>query len=632
MYCAAVRFSFFLFSLSLLPLSLLSLSDYDALLALKSSFSPNPNVDSWVSSSSPCKDKWTGIICTRGIISGIRLGNLNLSGKLDFEVLKDLHGLRTISFINNSFTGPIPEFNKLTSLRTVYMSGNQFSGEIPQDFFAQMGSLKKLWLSDNNFTGQIPESLTRLPYLTELHLENNNFSGQIPSFTQHSLTEIDLSNNDLEGEVPASMSKFPASAFSGNQMLCGGQLGTPCKSTAVMESGVDPSAAEKTSNAEDNKANNMLTIIIVAVFTVIILLAMFIKSRTRQDFDLLEKERMPEENVEVKVVAPASASSVHNKKPADSSLRKGNGSRRGGGSQSGTPAMIDLVVVNEEKGVFGMQDLMKATAEVLGNGGLGSAYKAVMATGVSVVVKRMREMNKLGREGFDAEIRRIGQLKHRNILTPLAYHYRKEEKLVVSEYVPRGSLLYLLHGDHGSSRPELNWPTRLKIIKGIVRGLNFLHEEYANSELPHGNLKSSNILLDEDFEPRLNDYAFYPLINTTSAPQGLFGLKSPEWVQHQIVSPKCDVYCLGIVILEIITSKFPSQYLNNSKGGVDVVQWVHSAIAEKREEELIDPEMANATNSHTEMIKLLHIGAACTESNPENRIDLKEAIRRIENL
>ena len=106
----------------------------------------------------------------------------------------------------------------------------------------------------------------------------------------------------------------------------------------------------------------------------------------------------------------------------------------------------DIVMVNEMRGVFGLQDMMKAQAEVLGNGGLGSAYKAAMASGLCVVVKRMREMNKMGKEVFDAEMRQFGRIRHRNVITPLAYHYRREEKLFITEYMPKGSLFYVLHG------------------------------------------------------------------------------------------------------------------------------------------------------------------------------------------
>jgi serine/threonine protein kinase len=185
-------------------------------------------------------------------------------------------------------------------------------------------------------------------------------------------------------------------------------------------------------------------------------------------------------------------------------------------------------------------------------------------------------------------------------------------------------------GDRGISHAELNWPTRLKIIKGIARGMGFLHTEFACYDVPHGNLKSSNVLLSEDYEPLLCDYAFNPLINTTQAMHALFAYKSPEYTQYQQLSPKSDVYCLGIIILEILSGKFPSQYHNNGKGGIDVVQWVLTAMSENREEEVIDPEMASSTNSLKQMLQLLQIGAACIHSDPGQRLDMREAIRRIE--
>ena len=122
----------------------------------------------------------------------------------------------------------------------------------------------------------------------------------------------------------------------------------------------------------------------------------------------------------------------------------------GGGAGAGAKAVdgntVELVMVNEEKGPITLSDLMKAAAEVLGSGGLGSAYKAVLGTGLPVAVKRMRDMNRAAREGFETEMRRLGRMNHPNVLPPLAYHYRKDEKLLVSEYMPKGSLLYVLHG------------------------------------------------------------------------------------------------------------------------------------------------------------------------------------------
>ncbi|XP_020594885.1 pollen receptor-like kinase 6 [Phalaenopsis equestris] len=286
-------------------------------------------------------------------------------------------------------------------------------------------------------------------------------------------------------------------------------------------------------------------------------------------------------------------------------------------------------MVNEEKGVFGLPDLMMAAAEVVGNGGLGSVYKAAMANGVEVAVKRMRDLNRLNKDGFDMEMRRLGKLRHPNLLPPLAYHFRKDEKLVVSEYIAKGSLLYVLHGDQGADHAALDWATRLKIIRGIARAMVYLHAELASYDLPHGNLKTGNVLLAPDFEPILTDYGLIPLVNPSAAPNVLFAFKSPE---SPHVSPKSDVYCFGIVLIEILTSRFPSHYLNNTMGGVDVVHWAASAITEGREVELIDPQIVGGVAARTEMVRMLQIGVACTKVRPDERPEMKQAAEMVEEI
>ncbi|KAG5020128.1 hypothetical protein JHK87_015983 [Glycine soja] len=162
-------------------------------------------------------------------------------------------------------------------------------------------------------------------------------------------------------------------------------------------------------------------------------------------------------------------------------------------------------------------------------------------------------------------------------------------------------------GNRGTSHVVLDWPARLKIVRGIAQGMHYLYTVLSSSDLPHGNLKSNNVLLGQDNEPML----------------------APEAAQQGQVSRSCDVYCLGVVIIAILTGRFPSQYLSNGKGGADVVQWVETAISEGRELEVLDPEIAGSRNWLGEMEQLLHIGAACTESNPQWRLDMAEAVRRI---
>lgn len=160
----------------------------------------------------------------------------------------------------------------------------------------------------------------------------------------------------------------------------------------------------------------------------------------------------------------------------------------------------------------------------------------------------------------------------------------------------------------------------------------YLHVELASLDVPHGNLKSCNVLLTTDYEPLIVDYGFIGLVNPAQASNALFAYKSPEAIQHQHVSPKSDVYCLGILILEILTGKFPSQYLNNAKGGTDVVQWTATAIADKREAEVLDPNITSGKKSVDEMVKLLRMGAMCTEERLEERPTMRAVMEMVDDI
>ncbi|KAJ8767291.1 hypothetical protein K2173_017335 [Erythroxylum novogranatense] len=612
-------------TLSIFNLSL-SLTEEETLLQLRKSFTKPGALNDWVPGSNPCVKRWVGVVCFGGVITGLHLSGLGLSGTIDIGALQNLRSLRTISLVSNTFSGPIPEFNKLGALKSLLLSHNQFSGEIADNFFSSMSSLKKVWLSDNKFSGKIPESLLGLPNLVELHLEGNQFSGSIPPLRHpHLVHSLDFSNNKLEGQIPDSYSKFTAVSFGGNDGLCGKPLDKEC--VAVQQAPSSSTSTEQKSSKSSNSDHRGYAVgVAVLVLLVILIFWASCSSKRHNDgeFSVLEKENL-NESMSARVDGSA-------KGPQEVSRRGAGSTRRG--SHQRKNSIGELVMVNDEKGVFGLPDLMKAAAEVLGNGGLGSAYKTMLTTGLSVVVKRVREMNMYGRDMFDAEMRRFGRIRHKNILTPLAYHFRKEEKLLISEYMPKGSLVYVLHGDRGVSHAGLNWATRLKIIQGIANGLKFLYSEYESYNLPHGNLKSSNVLLNDDCEAKLSDYALEPLINPSHATQTMYAYKTPEYLQTQQVSSKSDVYCLGIIILEVITGKFPSQYLSKGKGGTDVVQWALQGISEQREQEFVDPELSSKSNTDSihQMKQLLHIGVACAESDPMQRLDMKEAIRRIEGM
>ncbi|OAY81599.1 Pollen receptor-like kinase 3 [Ananas comosus] len=619
-------------------------SDAAALLLFKSSF---PNADAtalsaWSSSaaagSPPCdpSSPWPGLVCFRGILTGLRLSGLGLSGSFDPAALARFPALRSISLAGNSLSGPFPaaSMSRLYALKSLYLSRNSLSGPLPTSLFSSMPHLKKLYLDNNAFSGPIPASLANATRLLELRLDHNRLDGPLPTTLPPSLKQLNVSYNSLTGPPvePSLVARFSASAFLGNPTALPSAQNATTTTTTTHDG-----------RNNDNKVGGVV-IAVLALLAVALLLAIIVaRNRRRRDrvFDTLGVDTSAD-TAQLESAVAGSAD-VSNQKQLlqqrGSSTQKRSGSSRGGGGGGGGGgnAAAELTMVNEERGVFGLPDLMKASAEVLGNGGLGSAYKAVMASGLAVAVKRMRDMNRVGKEEFDAEMHRLGQLRHPNILTPLAYHYRKEEKLIVSEFIPKGSLLYLLHGDRGADHKALNWPTRLKIARGIARAMAYLHAELADLEVPHGNLKSGNVLLDADFQPAVADFGLLGLVNPAQAPLVMLAYKSPEALQHRSrVSAKSDVYCFGVVLLELLTGKFPSQYLNNTKGGTDVVQWMASAISERREAEMLDADVsqsaAAAAGGAEAAVRLMRLCAACTDASPEQRPEMREAAALVEEI
>ena len=201
-----------------LPLALAP-DDADALLKLKFGIRDDAGeLSSWAPGTSPCdgdESKWVGVMCNKNGVHGLQLEGMSLSGKLDLGALKSLPGLRTLSFMDNEFTGPMPDVKELSGLRAIFLSGNEFSGTIPADAFAGMGWLKKIVLSSNNFSGPIPASLADVPKLVALQLNDNKFQGKIPDLKQKELKDVNLANNELEGEIPASLKNIKPDMFAG---------------------------------------------------------------------------------------------------------------------------------------------------------------------------------------------------------------------------------------------------------------------------------------------------------------------------------------------------------------------------------------------------------------------------------
>ncbi|XP_009590269.4 LOW QUALITY PROTEIN: pollen receptor-like kinase 4 [Nicotiana tomentosiformis] len=586
------------------------------LLKFKSSLAnATSSLGNWDSSVQLCKgnfSNWKGLICLNGKFTGLQLESMGLSGTLHIDVLSQLTSLRTISVMNNNFEGPFPDVKKLGGLRGVYLSNNRFSGQLPDDAFAGMKSIRRIFLANNRFTGKIPTSLLGTPKLVELQLQDNQFHGSIPAFAQQDF-QLNVANNRLEGPIPAQLSSQSLSSFAGNVNLCGKPM--PACPASKEEQDNPPQG-----NSSKNKKGIPIVAIILAVIGGLLLAAIIIA------LFLLRRQR--------KIPSQYEKSSVKNlnKSEPKKSLREDKYRR----SEKGK-----LYFVRRDREKFDLEDLLRAPAEVLGSGSFGSTYKADVNIGKPIAVRRFRQMSNMGKEDFHEHMRRLGKLSHPNILPLVAFYYRREEKLLVTDFAENGSLASHLHGKRGPKQSiSLDWPSRLKMIKGVARGLAYLYKELPTLTLPHGHLKSSNILVDHSFEPLLADYALAPVINKDHAKQFMVAYKSPEYMQNEPLTRKTDVWSLGILILELLTGRFPANYLKQGKGAnADLAAWVNSVVREEWTGEVFDKDMNTKTKKHNnnnnsegEMLKLLKIGMCCCEMDVGRRWDLREALEKIEEL
>ena len=609
-------------------------SESEILLKFRASLSNNNALSNWNESILPCPTgNWAGVYCINNTVWGLKLQEIGLKGTVKVEMLKDLRGLRTISIMGNELEGEFPDFRALSSLKSVYMSYNKFSGEIKADAFLGMLSLKKFYAAHNQFEGPIPVSLSVLPRLIHLRLENNKFRGEIPNFQQKKLRVFNVSNNQLAGPIPDNLFRFNVTSFSGNKNLCGGPLGScPILVSKLLVARILSVVA----------AVAALAAIVVAI----VILLRRKKMSTQDSTNVVEpaSSSMPPANTKPMF---STATDLDNMEQGSSDvaaatstfMRSISSSVKSKNVQNG----IKLTFLRDDRPRFNLSDLLRASAEILGSGMFGSTYKAVLDDGSSrggkmtaMVVKRYRKMNNVAKEDFQEHMKRLGKLRHPNLLPLVAYYYRKEEKLLVSDYVSNGSLAFHLHGGSKS----LEWGKRLRIVKGVAQGLLHLYQEFPSLIAPHGHLKSANVVLNEAWEPLLTDYALSPIVNQEDAQDLMVAYKSPEYKQLGRVTKKTDIWTLGILILEILTGRFPANTIQPVIGGKDSADsavWVESLVKEDEnwKDKVFDKDMMmniKGKDDEEEMIKLLKIGLACCEIDVEARLDIKEVVKRIEDV
>ncbi|CAI0546354.1 unnamed protein product [Linum tenue] len=580
-------------------------------------YSHSPNWDT----NFPACFLWTGVTCNsdNSRVVALRLPGMGLRGSIPSNTLSRLSSLQILSLRSNAISGDFPsDFSNLRNLTSLYLQSNNFTGSLPSDF-SVWNNLTVLDLSGNRFEGSIPPSISKLNYLTSLNLSNNSLTGEIPDINIPSLQQINLTNNHLTGILPNSLMRYPSSAFSGNELSS--QIAIPPATSA--ETPI-PQPVRKSGRKLTEPA--ILGIVLgscVLAFAAIALLMICSYSSTR-------KENKNDGGLPTTTISTA-AKSKDKGEPALKLKKKDGG---GGDSKNNR-----LVFFEGCSLAFDLEDLLRASAEVLGKGSYGTTYKAALEDATTtVVVKRLKEVG-VGKKEFEGQMEVVGGISHENVCALRAYYYSKDEKLMVYDFYDRGSVSVLLHGKRGEGRTPLDWETRMRIAIGAARGILCIHStrQSAAKQLVHGNIKASNIFLNSDNYGSISDVGLATLMTPTPAPapaphRASTGYRAPEVTDPRKATPASDVYSFGVLLLELLTGKSPT---NSSSGGEEVVhlvRWVNSVVREEWTAEVFDVELLRYPNIEEEMVEMLQIGMNCVVRMPDQRPKMVDVVKMVEGI
>ncbi|KAJ3680895.1 hypothetical protein LUZ60_015384 [Juncus effusus] len=551
----------------------------------------------------------------------ISVANNEINGSLPNSI-GSLGKIETLDFSGNLINGDLPSsLTNLPSLVTLHFERNQIESQIPQSI-DNLKNLSILSLKSNKIYGPIPDSIGKIPNLTQLDLSQNNLNGSIPTslINLTNLVSFNVSYNNLSGQVPLLLSqKFNSSSFKGNIQLCGYTLSPPCPSLSPSPvPSLSPSSFPSSQQTARKRLKTRDIILIASgAFILLLLLLCFIL------LCCLLRKRNNNVSPKTKPGQTQTGSTGRGEKPAS-----GPETESGGGDLGGKLVHFDGPLA------FTADDLLCATAEIIGKSTYGTVYKASLEDGSQVAVKRLREKITKGQKEFETEVALIGKVRHENLLSLTAYYLGpKGEKLLVFDYMPKGSLATFLHAREPNT--PIDWPTRMRIAKGTAQGLAHLHDSVNTI---HGNLTSSNILLDESLTPKISDFNLSRLMTASATSAALaatsaLGYRAPEISKHKKSNTKSDIYSLGVIILELLTGKSPADCVSDN--GFDLPKRVAEIVKEEWTNEVFDVELmreAGTDLTGDELLNTLKLALHCVDPSPGARPEARDVVRQLEEI
>ncbi|CAH8315376.1 unnamed protein product [Eruca vesicaria subsp. sativa] len=642
-----------------------------ALMELKSSLDPeNKLLQSWTFNGDPCDGSFEGIACNQHLkVANISLQGKRLTGKLS-PAVAELKCLSGLYLHYNSLSGEIPqELTNLTELTDLYLNVNNFSGEIPTEIGSMaglqvmdlccnsltgkipksIGSLKKLSvlsLQHNKLTGEVPSSLGKLSMLSRIDLSFNALSGSIPQTLANipQLETLDLRNNTLSGFVPPGLKKLNERfQFENNTGLCGIDIPSLRACSAFDDSNIElkqPQGAKDTDKPTLHDVSNSVYLkthcnqthcdkpssklpqvaLISSVITVTITLfgaglLTFLRYRRRKQKisntgELSEGRVSTDQQKDLRASPLVSLAYTKEWDPL--------GDSRNGAEFSQEPH--HLFVVNSSFR-FNLEEVESATqcfseANLLSRNSFTSVFKGVLRDGSLVAIRSINISSCKNEEvEFMNGLKLLSSMSHENLvkLRGFCCSRGRGECFLIYDYASKGKLSRFLDLQESETGRVLAWPARVSIIKGIAKGIAYLHgsDQEKKATIVHRNISVEKILLDEQFNPLIADSGLHNLLADdlvfsalkTSAAMGYF---APEYVTTGRFTEKTDVFAFGVIILQIISGKL---MLTSSL----------RTAAESGEHRGFVDEYLGGEFDETEAVAMARMGIRCTQEIPNNR-------------
>ncbi|KAK7314886.1 hypothetical protein VNO77_33415 [Canavalia gladiata] len=651
-------------------------AELKALMDLKASLDPEGHfLSSWTNGGNPCGGYFDGVACNeKGQVANLSLQGKGLSGKLS-PAIAELKHLTGLYLHYNSLYGEIPrEIANLTELGDLYLNVNHLSGEIPPEI-GKMESLQVLQLCYNQLTGSIPTQLGDLKRLSVLALQSNQLSGAIPASLGNlgMLIRLDLSSNQLFGSIPTRLANVPSlqvldvhnNTLSGNVPpalkrlddrfvyehnlgLCGvgfsslkactatdhvnltrpepygagvGGLSRDIPETANVKLPCNATQCQNSSKSKHTTSIKVGIVLVTIALSAVGILTFTMYRRWKQrlgsSFDISEGRPSTDQakGIYRKNGSPLVSLEYSNGWDPLADSRNFNGDRQ------------DMF----QSFRFNLEEVESATQyfselNLLGKSNFSAMYKGVLRDGSVVAVK---SISKTSCKSDEAEF-----LKGLNILTSLRNENLvrlrgfccsrgRGECFLIYDFVSNGNLSRYLDLKEGDGE-FLAWSTRVSIVKGIAKGIAYLHACKANKpSLVHQNISAEKVLIDQQYNPLLSDSGLYKLLTNDIVFSALKcsaakGYLAPEYTTTGRFTAKSDVYAFGVLLFQILTGK---QKITNT---------MRLAAESFKFQDFVDPNLHGRFFEY-EAAKLARMALLCSHESPFERPSMEAIVQELGN-